>query len=388
MFSSKPMINIAQQRSWEEEPADVPEEDGEEDAKQGWRPGGGMEEEAERAATSSPSAADWRDAAFHGNSPAKHHSSGQWAPSTEPTSDIEAAEVPAVAISTLETKPAEAPAPIASDASAAMTTGVEEKIAETDPKAAVPTTAEPEAVAAVKEIAPENLPGTVAASLERRPEVHAPAQEEGKAAEPGNWAVVPENSWEAEAKRASMLASTWDAPPTPNTEETQEVSAYAAEQPEVHAEHMATSEDTPSSAYSGHWEPQGEPPAPAEAHSHTSASDLPGESSLPKSWANSWESPASQATPQAPEEPPARPASSPEPLSEPGPFLEPARAIEHRSPEPAVETAAAPPGQPDMDELVARVLGKMNPDVLQKVTREILKPVIEAIVRDELNSKK
>ncbi len=30
----------------------------------------------------------------------------------------------------------------------------------------------------------------------------------------------------------------------------------------------------------------------------------------------------------------------------------------------------------------------MNPEVLQRVTREILKPVIEAIVRDEINSKK
>jgi hypothetical protein len=48
-------------------------------------------------------------------------------------------------------------------------------------------------------------------------------------------------------------------------------------------------------------------------------------------------------------------------------------------------TAAA---QPDMDELVARVLGKMNPEVLQKITREILKPVIEAVVREEINSKK
>jgi len=30
----------------------------------------------------------------------------------------------------------------------------------------------------------------------------------------------------------------------------------------------------------------------------------------------------------------------------------------------------------------------MNPEVLQKVTREILKPVIEAIIRDELDCKK
>ena len=44
--------------------------------------------------------------------------------------------------------------------------------------------------------------------------------------------------------------------------------------------------------------------------------------------------------------------------------------------------------QPDMDELVARVLAKMNPEVLQRVTREILKPVIEAIIRAELDSQK
>jgi hypothetical protein len=30
----------------------------------------------------------------------------------------------------------------------------------------------------------------------------------------------------------------------------------------------------------------------------------------------------------------------------------------------------------------------MNPDVLQRVTRDILKPVIEALIRDELNTKK
>jgi hypothetical protein len=36
---------------------------------------------------------------------------------------------------------------------------------------------------------------------------------------------------------------------------------------------------------------------------------------------------------------------------------------------------------------VAKVLAKMNPDVLQAVTREILKPVVEALVKDELNKK-
>jgi transcription termination factor NusB len=44
--------------------------------------------------------------------------------------------------------------------------------------------------------------------------------------------------------------------------------------------------------------------------------------------------------------------------------------------------------QPNMDELVARVLAKMSPEMLQKVTHEILKPVIEALVKDELNNHK
>ena len=44
--------------------------------------------------------------------------------------------------------------------------------------------------------------------------------------------------------------------------------------------------------------------------------------------------------------------------------------------------------EPKMDDLVAKVLAKLNPEMLQSITREILKPVVEAMVRDELNSKK
>jgi predicted nucleic acid-binding OB-fold protein len=50
------------------------------------------------------------------------------------------------------------------------------------------------------------------------------------------------------------------------------------------------------------------------------------------------------------------------------------------------EPAKAP--QPSMEDLVAKVLAQMSPEVLQAVTREILKPVVEAMVRDELNAKK
>jgi CheY-like chemotaxis protein len=49
-------------------------------------------------------------------------------------------------------------------------------------------------------------------------------------------------------------------------------------------------------------------------------------------------------------------------------------------------TAEAP--APSMDDLVAKVLANMSPEVLQAVTREILRPVVEAMVKEELKSKK
>ncbi len=55
----------------------------------------------------------------------------------------------------------------------------------------------------------------------------------------------------------------------------------------------------------------------------------------------------------------------------------------------AAETAGSmPAATPSMDDLVARVLAKMSPEVLQAVTREILRPVVEAMVQEELKSKK
>ena len=49
------------------------------------------------------------------------------------------------------------------------------------------------------------------------------------------------------------------------------------------------------------------------------------------------------------------------------------------------EPAAAAP--PNMDEIVAKVLAKMNPDVMQAVTREILRPLVQAMIKNELEKK-
>jgi CheY-like chemotaxis protein len=44
--------------------------------------------------------------------------------------------------------------------------------------------------------------------------------------------------------------------------------------------------------------------------------------------------------------------------------------------------------QTEVDAVVAKVLSKLSPEVLQAVTRELLKPVVAALVQDELKSKK
>jgi hypothetical protein len=59
------------------------------------------------------------------------------------------------------------------------------------------------------------------------------------------------------------------------------------------------------------------------------------------------------------------------------------------APEALVEPPATSPAPTaSMDELVARVLARMSPEVLQAVTREILKPVVEAMVKEEMKAKK
>ena len=70
-------------------------------------------------------------------------------------------------------------------------------------------------------------------------------------------------------------------------------------------------------------------------------------------------------------------AAAAETLEEPAPMF--GQMAESVTPEDA---------KPDMDVLVARVIDKMNPEVLKKMTHEFLRPVIAAIIQEELNSKK
>ena len=352
--TAKPMINLAK---WDEESDDVKEEPEEEEESQkgGWHPGGLDADLGKVAAAPHLEAApDWRDEAFHGNSPAKTFSSSHWAPSIEQPETVEVAESRSIAIATVDSKPADGTIPFSGDAwAAAMAAGVEEKIA--------PALSEAAAIPEVHEAPAEQI-------SEAAPAVE-PVVAEQASAEPANWAPAPETAWEMEAKKASLLASTWDAPKTPlSVDDTQEIPAYSDQVVVEHSE-AATETAVENSAYSPEPIVASEHVEHAEAAVNEPEAAPSFETAAPKSWENAWEAPAV--------EPVTEQVHAEVPKVDEQPHV--------AEPEAA---AAAKPAEPDMDELVARVLGKMNPDVLQKVTREILRPVIEAIVRDEMSNKK
>jgi hypothetical protein len=345
------MINLSEARKWDEESDEVEEEPQEEEESPsgGWHPDG-LNGAAGQIAESSQATPDWREQAFHGNSPAKTFSSSHRAASVEQPEFAEAAASPSVAVATVESKPAERPAPFSGDAwAAAMAAGVEEKIAEMKDVAPAVTGAE-SAQEIHEPVAPpvSDMDAVVEdAAVDTVPAVETTHSE--LPSEPANWAAAPETAWEVEAKKAALLASTWDTPKPFAADETQDVPAYSTEAAVRHVEvpvetAVESSNDSPEPVVNSHPEEAAETAASEPVVEHApEGADVPAES-----------------------------------LAGQAPF----------SQELSATVPAAPPAEPDIDELVARVLGKMSPDVLQKVTREILKPVIEAIVRDEINSKK
>jgi CheY-like chemotaxis protein len=374
--TAKPMIDLSAKK-WEEGSDEIeeekPEEEEEEKPHSTWRPGG-LDEVPEVPAAPSHASSDWRDQAFHGDSPANSFGSNHWPHALEQPAHTEAAESESVAVATVLPKPAEATTPFTSDAwAAAMANGIEEKIAE------------------LRHVEPEKPPAEVT------PEVHAePAEQASNAApvqdfastetasvvepatpepvtEPVNWAAVPETPWEVEARKAALLASTWDAPKSLGPEDTQDIPAYS---PEAHVEPAEAAAEAPAEISHYSAEPIEQPSvedSEAQAEVSEPVVDQSAESTTePKSYENAWEAPAIA---------PVEPA---EPLPQ-EPVIEAAQVAEQPA---SPELAMAQPPQVNMDELVDKVLGKMNPEVLQKVTHEILRPLIEAIVRAEIESKK
>jgi len=276
---------------------------------------------------------------------------------------------------TIESKPDEAPAqaPFAGDAwAAALANTVAHKVADA---------AEP---ADVHEPAAELArPRPAVAAAEPVVAPSAPT------AEPG-WVDTSGSPWELEAKKASLLAATWDAPaPRPaEPASVAEAEKFLAEQPAC-AQISEVVRQSAGSAAEVAEAPAGQPEQVFAAETAEPTQMRSEEPAATEVAAESAYASGAQLDINATQE---VPVLEPEASHYSGTLsAEPPAdtAIENDAPAP-VETPAIPPATqpPDMDALVARVLAKMNPEVLHKVTQEILKPVIEAIIKDELSQKK
>ncbi len=187
---------------------------------------------------------------------------------------------------------------------------------------------------ALQEVAPAREEKRVRpeAVVTSAPEVKQAETDKKEKKEPkDSWFSVTSSPWDAEIQKANRLASTWDAAvPVPAAPGASNGNEKAAE---------TTSETTKA---------------------------VIEEAALPA------------AAVEAIREEAAQVAEDLTPGSKP--IAEKASPVARQS---AVETAA-----PNMDELVAKVLAKMSPDLLQAVTRELLKPVVEAMVKEEMKAKK
>ena len=298
---------------------------------------------------------DWREAAFAGIETDKGFK--QWAPSVEKNSLSISEEEAAELAKTSE--PEMPPSSGVADWSQAINSIFPEK---PQPDADLPKTFTPaEAVepAAATVLEPQAAPQTPEPVVSE-PAPVAAASPEAPAPEPvpalNSWMAGAVSPWEAELQRAGELASTWDSArlaPAGVAEDTQVTEAFldSGLMAAAHEHVVETIEEVKTETALEPAEPEPSATAPVE-----SLYSPPEHGAEP-------EQPAASLPPEAP-------ALAPEVVDQGEP-----------------DAPASDPAPDHMDELVARVLAKMNPEVLQAVTREILKPVVEALVKDELNRK-
>ena len=329
--------DLAPERDWRDTDTEELDEEAEEEKPPApWR-----REEAESSADSGTSGGskDWRSGSFEQILARKAHGES-WEPVEERPEVVKTAPAASNYV-------AEAPAPTASipELPAVTTGAIPSTPFVTDAWAGVSSPASQEKISTKTPTAVEEV--TPMKERERpSPETAVASTPEASQAEPqtktskDSWFSVPSNPWNAELEKANRLASTWDS------------GAPVAAPP-------ASSNGTEKAT---------------EAISET-AQKVIEEAALPAETVEVIREEAAQVAEDA--------TLVPEQQTYDGAGF---YATEEILETPAPATTPAP--TPSMDDLVAKVLAKLNPEVLQAVTREILKPVVEAMVQEEMKSKK
>jgi len=323
------------ERDWRDpDTSETDEEEEEEKPEAAWRR---EDSESYAGAGSTTGAKDWRAGSFE-QIQAKKIPVESWEPVEEQPEVVEA--VPAASDFVTEAPVAPAAIQEAAPSTGAITplasnpwVGTSAPVAQE--KVSAETATAVEEVARAKEHEQSSADEVAASSPE------APAAEAPKTSK-DSWFSVPGNPWNAEIEKANKLASAWDAAVP--------VAAPAASDNGTEKGEGAVSEETQK---------------------------VIEEAALPAEAVEAIREEAAQVTEDA--------VHTEEQQSTDGASF---YAPEAEALIEAPEAATAPAETPSMDDLVARVLARMSPEVLQAVTREILKPVVEAMVQEEMKSKK
>ena len=343
------------ERDWKsgDKEDEVEEEEEEDSHNASWRRDAGGESMEEEPAATGP-AKDWRETAFS-EAPARKMRDDSWAPQKEVSGFQEAAEteqrvgamVKDAPVS--ETRvPPPAIAPFTEEAWVTAlkpsATVVEAATLEAPAPQAQEQYAAPEVVAKSSPEVHAEIPANAPAKVETPAEPEKPAG--------SSWFSSVPSPWDAEAQKASRLASTWDAPAAsapessgPAANAAPETIFYSGAQDIVHEE---VAKEDPAATVDAL-----APVLSEEARARVVEASLT--------------------------------AATVEAIREEAQHV--AETAAQQAPALDTNTNAKAP-EPSMEDLVAKVLAKMNPDMLQAVTRDILKNVVESMVRDELNAKK
>jgi CheY-like chemotaxis protein len=326
-------------RDWSAAEEQDVEEEEEESASSEWRRDGGGEDLASEPAGNA--------AADKASARAKRRES--WTPTREKTQNLlEEAAAPEIVAPSKPSVSYEAPAPQNSWAAPKP----EPPVVESKKIEEVPAPSSVEIASPVVASAPETT-----------------SQETAKPSGGNSWFSTSSSPWEAEAQKANQLASTWDAPPVAAASSASETIEEVPAQPEPAQPEALQAEAAPTYDFVSE-APSEEPvhyvPDPGlvqnEAVEHNPLPDLISDGSISPETVENIRQETSYALDSV------------------------AQAVVEKSAASAVKIAE--PSQADMDALVANVLAKMSPEMLQAVTREILKPVVAAMIRDEINAKK
>jgi CheY-like chemotaxis protein len=320
-------------RDWSATEEEEDEEEAEESASSAWRRDGGSEDIAAESAEETAS-----------EKAARNKRRESWTPTREKAQNL--------------LEEAVAPESFPSVAPPVPVTSVFSEAARPQNSYAIPHVPEPEAMLETAAASTPEIAPVIASTPE------ASSQEIAKANGGNSWFSTSSSPWEAEAQKANQLASTWDAAAATTADLTSEPSAEQPQPVERAQAEAPVSYDFVSEAPSE--EPVSYVPDPGlvgnEVVAHNPLPELISDGSISPETVENIRQETSFALESASQSVIEKPAEASVKITE--------------------------TSQQDMDLLVANVLAKMSPEMLQAVTREILKPVVAAMIRDEIKAKK